>query len=435
MIRPVKFTNDGSTAILTGPSAVVSFPEISASRQSSLYHKPLNTAGKPWSFWGIDDKRPQNILQATSENVVASSGLQWLIDAFYGGGLVTFQRNIENGKEVYLRKDFPMFDEFRRESMLDQVIEATIADMVYFKMPMPEFYLGRGGMANKIVFAKALDASSCRWGKMDINSRTIKEMYFSAQFPAPKPEEIDQTFVYDPRNPTKSKKFVVRTGYLGPGRFVYPWAPWHSIIDSGWLEISNNIPGVKQSLLKNNISIKYHIKVPKSYWEDKYKNWARMSADEQRKLRQEEMERMNEFLSGKENVMKVFISHYGTDRTGKALPGWEIDKIDNNLQEGALSVDQTEANAMIMFALNIDPTLKGAGLPNTKHSSGSGSDKREAKEIFISHLGLARRRYLSWLYFVRDFNQWPANMEFGFKDTILTTLDKNPTGTEKTLSE
>jgi len=39
------------------------------------------------------------------------------------------------------------------------------------------------------------------------------------------------------------------------------------------------------------------------------------------------------------------------------------------------------------------------------------------------------------LYFLRKFNEWPRDMEFGFKDTILTTLDKNPTGTEKTLSE
>jgi len=435
MLRPARFTDDSQTAILEGVSALVTFPDIAEKNQSSLYHKPHNTSGKPWSYWGADDKRPQNILSATAKNVVASSGLQWLIDAFYGNGLITFEKKLEDGKESLSRIEFPEFEEFRRMNMLDSVLEASITDMVYFKMPVIEFYLGKGNLKNKIVHIQSLDASSCRWGKMDPKSHTIDKMFFSAQFPTPKPEEIDETNVFDKFNPLKHKKFVVRNGYLGPGRFVYPSAAWHSIIDSGWLEISNNIPGVKQSLLKNNMSIKYHIKIPKSYWEDKFKNWNRKSAEEQTKLRQVEMNRMNEFLSGKDNVMKVFISHYGTDRSGKPLPGWEIQKIDNSIQDGTLSIDQTEANAMIMFALNIDPTLKGAGLPNTKNSAGSGSDKREAKEIFLSNLGLARRRYLSWLYFIRDFNEWSPTMEFGFKDTVLTTLDKNPTGTQKTISE
>ena len=433
MLKPVSFTNDGSTAFLSGPLAVVSFGET-ATKGAGLYHKPVNTDAKPYSFWGADNKRPHTIITAVSNNVVASSGLQWLVDAFYGGGLVTYQRNIIDGKESFFRFDFPEFEAFRRENNFDNVIEATLNDAVYFKMPVAEFYLGRGKYAKKIVQVNALDASSCRWGKMDFTSRMISKLYYSAQFPDPKSYEIDETNVFDRLKPAKNAKFVLPAAYMGPGRFVYPWAPWHSIVDSGWLDISNNIPGVKANLLKNNMSIKYHIKIPKTYWSDKYKNWDKQTPDEQRKLRQSEMEKMNEFLTGKQNVMKAFFSHYSVGRDGKAMPGWEIIKIDNAITDGTLSTDQSEANAMILFALNIDPTLKGAGLPNTKNSSGSGSDKREAKEIFISNLGLSRRRFLSWVYFIRDFNGWDPSMEFGFRDTILTTLDKNPTGTEKTLS-
>ena len=31
---------------------------------------------------------------------------------------------------------------------------------------------------------------------------------------------------------------------------------------------------------------------------------------------------------------------------------------------------------------------------------------------------------------LRDYNGWPANLEGGFANTSLTTLDANPTGTE-----
>jgi len=431
--RQVNISDDGSTAFLSGINAVVTLPEISA-KPSLMYWKPLNS-NKDWAFWGDDDKRPQNILAAVEQNVVASSGLEWLINAFYGNGLVTFKKELIDGKETLNRFQFPEFEIFREENDFDEVLEALITDYHYFKMPVPEMYLGLGKYANKIIKINALDASFTRWGKMEPGKRAINTLYYSAQFPDAKPHEIDSSPVFDIRNILKSRKFVFRSNYVGPGRLYYPKSAWHSLVDSGWLDISNSIPGVKQSLLKNAMSIKYHIRIPKSYWTDKYKTWDKLSPEDQKSLRQNEMQVMNDFLTGKENVMKTFFSHYAVDKhTGKEIPGWEIIKIDNSIPDGTLTIDQAEANAMILYALNLDPTLKGAGLPNNKQSAGSGSDKREAKEIFISNLGLQRRRFLSWLYFIKKFNDWPAEMEFGFKDTVLTTLDQNPTGTQKTLS-
>ncbi len=436
MLRPsnVNISDDGSTAYLNGISAIVSLPEI-GTKESQFYWEPENTS-KDWAFWGSDDSRPQNILEAVEKNVVASSGLEWLRDAFYGNGLVTYKKELKEGKEILHRADFDEFEQFKDENFFDEALEALITDLMFFNMPVPEFYLGRGNFSKKIVKIKSLDASFTRWGKMEPGRRTIQKLFYSAQFPDAKSHEIDFSPVWDIRNPFKHKKFVYRSMYVGPGRIYYPKCAWHSIIDSGWIDHSNNIPQVKQALLKNAMSIKYHIRIPKTYWTDKYKNWDKLTAEDQKKLRQEEMHKMNDFLTGKNNVMKTFFSHYAVDkRTGKEVPGWEIIKIDNSIPDGTLTVDQAEANAMILFALNLDPTLKGAGLPNNKQSAGSGSDKREAKEIFISNLGLRRRRFLSWLYFLKKFNEWPREMEFGFKDTVLTTLDKNPTGTEKTLSE
>lgn len=435
MISPVKISDDGSTAFLSGVSAIVSLPEIGA-KESKFYWEPENKTGKPWAFWGPDDQRPHQIIEAVGKNVVASSGLEWLTNAFYGGGLVTFRKEVANGKELLHREDFPVFEDFKEENSFDETLEQLITDSTYFGMKIPEFYLGQGKYATKIVKVNALDASFSRWGKMEPGRRNINKLFYSAQFPEAKDYQIDNSPVFDFSKPYAQRKFVHRSSYVGPGRLYYPKRAWHSIIDSGWIDISNSIPGVKQSLLKNAMSIKYHIRIPKSYWSDKYKNWDKLTAEDQKKLRTEEMHRMNDFLTGKDNVMKTFFSHYAVDRrTGKEIPGWEIIKIDNSIPDGTLTVDQAEANAMILFALNLDPTLKGAGLPNNKQSAGSGSDKREAKEIFISNLGLQRRRFLDWLYFLRKFNEWPREMEFGFKDTILTTLDANPTGTQKTLSE
>ena len=436
MTKPqIQISDDGSTAFLSGAQAIVSLPEIGA-KESKFYWEPENVTSKDWAYWGPTDTRPQDILEAVGKNVVASSGLEWLTNAFYGGGLVTYRKEVIEGKELFHREDFTEFENFKEDNFFDETMEQLITDATFFGVKVPEFYLGQGKYSNKIVKVNALDASFTRWGKMLPARRSITKLYYSAQFPNAKTHQIDSSPVFDITKPFANKKFVHRSRYVGPGRLYYPKRAWHSIIDSGWIDISNNIPGVKQSLLKNAMSIKYHIRIPKSYWQDKFKNWDKLTPEDQKKMRQEEMQKMNDFLTGKENVMKTFFSHFAVDkRTGKEVPGWEIIKIDNSIPDGTLTIDMAEANAMILFALNIDPTLKGAGLPNNKTSAGSGSDKREAKEIFVSNLGLQRRRFFDWLYFLRKFNEWPREMEFGIKDTILTTLDKNPTGTEKTLSE
>ncbi|MFK5893721.1 MAG: hypothetical protein QM504_10925 [Pseudomonadota bacterium] len=434
MISPgVKISDDGSTAFLSAASVIISLPEIGA-KESKFYWEPENRQ-KDWAFWGPTDTRPQDILKAVEKNVVASSGLEWLINAFYGGGLVTYKKEIVKGKELLHRENFTEFEDFKEENFFDETLEQFITDAMFFGWKVPEFYLGQGKYSSKIVKVNALDVSFSRWGKMQPGRRSINQLFYSAQFPTAKDHQIDHSPVFDYAKPFTNRKFVHRSRYVGPGRLYYPKRAWHSIIDSGWMAISNNIPGVKQSLLKNAMAIKYHIRIPKTYWKDQVKNWDKLTTEDQKKARMAKMHEMNDFLTGSDNVMKTFFSHFAVDRTGKEIPGWEIIKIDNSIPDGTLTIDQAEANAMILFALNLDPTLKGAGLPNTKQSAGSGSDKREAKEIFTSNLGLQRRRFLDWLYFLRKFNGWNRDIEFGFKDTLLTTLDKNPTGTEKTITE
>jgi hypothetical protein len=422
-------SDNGEIAFLEGPSALVSL----GIEETKQYMKPSST-GKKWSPWGEDNLLPQNIIEKVEKNVVASSGLEWLVDAFYGNGVVTYKKIIKDGKEVLdpvVNKDF---EDFKRNNDFDRYIEEAIYDFIYFKSLFPEMALNKFG-SKKVVNLWHKEASACRWGVMDEKKKEIDKLFFSYNWDEVKDEWISEIPVFDPKRPDRHNKFIQRVKFPTIGKTYYAKAAWHSIIDSGWLDISNNIPIAKQSLLKNNMAIKYHIRIPKTYWQDKYKKWSTLSPDEQKKIRSEELTAMNDFLSGKENLMKTFISHYGIDRnTGKEIPGWEILKIDNSIADGALTIDQAEANAMILFGLNIDPTLKGAGLPNSKQSSGSGSDKRTAFNIYRAQQYRNRQRFFAPLYFIRDFNKWDPNLIFAFKDTELTTLDANPTSTQNVIN-
>jgi len=435
--QPVILSDDLSVAYLQGPGIIVSeTDDLAAKKATTPYLKPEGNNGR-WAYWGVDDDRPGTIIEKVEQNVVASAGLEWLARAFYGNGIMTYKiKYDEKNKEIIIPVRDSVVQEFFARTNIEQYLEESIYDYVYFKNIFPEMLLGRERYKDKIVKISAKEASFSRWGVMNEKTRKITQFYYSSEFPQTTDDYIDVIPVFDPKNPLKNAKFIYRVRFASIGRRYYAKPAWHSIIDSGWIDISNDIPTLKKSLLKNAMTIRYHIHIPKSYWADKYKNWTKMAPEEQKKLREAEFKNMNDLLTGKENVMKTFFSHYGIDKiTGKEIPGWKIEKIDNAVPDGKMVTEDVQANAMILFALNLDPTLIGASLPNTKESSGSGSDKREAFTIFNALLNMTRKRFLAPLYFIKQFNGWDPELEFGFKNVELTTLDKNPTGQQKVIAE
>ena len=63
-------------------------------------------------------------------------------------------------------------------------------------------------------------------------------------------------------------------------------------------------------------------------------------------------------------------------------------------------------------------------------NTGSGSDKREAFSILTSLFKTKREITLDVWRLLRDYNGWDTTLEADFADTVLTTLDANPTGTQ-----
>ncbi|MGB2434553.1 MAG: hypothetical protein ACPIB5_00450, partial [Flavobacteriaceae bacterium] len=61
----------------------------------------------------------------------------------------------------------------------------------------------------------------------------------------------------------------------------------------------------------------------------------------------------------------------------------KITPLQNPLKDGEFLGDNGEASSHILYALDLDPTLKGH-TPGAGLGSGSGSDKREAFNMFLT---------------------------------------------------
>ena len=115
---------------------------------------------------------------------------------------------------------------------------------------------------------------------------------------------------------------------------------------------------------------------------------------------------------------------------GKEYSAVTITAIDDKLKDGSYLPEAEAANSEVLFALGVDPSLIGAGIPGGKLGAGSGSDKREAFTILSALFKTNRETTLEVYDFIAQYNGWDTSIRAAFENTILTTLDANPTGSK-----
>lgn len=441
----VEFDMNTGTGFLHDSNAIVTVSggSLAAPGAKPTNPKPRNVlSGKLYADWGATNNLPQELIDALSKSTVAASALQFKIKSIYGKGVVPVRVSMDdNGKETITRVDDPAILEFFKKNDIRKFLREMITDYVWFGNVFPEVILNKRG--NRIVRIYSNEAAYCRWGKIDQSSGRIEKCYVSANWPTPRKEEVVEVAVADPYDPIASiqngsaYKYILPVSCPSPGKSYYQNASWHGAYTNGWIDVANEIPRFKKALFKNQLSIKYHIKIPYEYWERKFKEKGdKLSPEEQKAIINTELAALNDFLRGSDNAAKSFISHFGTDPvTKKELAGWSIEAIDDKMKEGKWLPDSAAANSEILFAMQVDPSLFGVGMPGGAYSgsAGSGSDKRESFLIQTALLQTDRDTILEPLHIVRDFNGWDSDIEFRFIDSILTTLDKGK-GTEKVLS-
>jgi len=398
-------------------------------------------SGRKWSLWGDDNLLPQNLVELVSKNTVAPAALNFKIKSHYGRGLMTCNIEIgDNGEEIIKPVRVPEVDEFFKVNRINRYLLESITDFYWFYNVFPEIILSKN--RKKIVQISCNEAAHSRWGVKPEGSRKIEKCYVSANWEMSIPHDLVEVDVLDLDNPladlktrTDGYKFIVPVNYPTPDKSYYQLAYWMGAYTNGWIQVANEIPVFKKAMFKNQMSIKYHIKVPISHFKNKFKDWEMKSEKDQLALIEQELTRMQNWLVGTANAEKAFMSFYAVDEiTGKEIPGWEIIPIKNEYKEGTWLPDSAAANSEILFSMQVDPSLMGAGTPGGLYQKNDGgSNKRESFLINTALLQTERDTILEPLYLVKEYNGWPANLEFRFRDTILTTLDTGA-GTKKIVS-
>jgi hypothetical protein len=229
------------------------------------------------------------------------------------------------------------------------------------------------------------------------------------------------------------EKVIYPTSFPSPGKTYYQLAHWDSVRSGGWLDVANSIPEFKQYMFKNQISLRYHVQIPTSFWTWKYPDWESYTTEQKVKSMKQEAKFFEDTMTGTKGSFKTLITSYIADEVAQKEYGkWIVTELGAKNNSNLYIEDSGEASSHLLYALGMDPTLVGYSIGKGM-GAGSGSDKREAFNMYQLQCQMDRDIILEPLEFIRDYNNWDPKLRFKFRYGMLKTADKlKPT--ERSLS-
>lgn len=415
-------------------------------KHSEVKRKDAET--KDFAFWGKANRYPHDFLAKVRKTGAAGSSYNFIANAMYGQGIKLIEHTQdENGKE--LKRIVPLNEEpdikdFFKKIKLERFYVETIFDLSLFNIAFPEVILTNN--YEQIASVRRLSTPKCRFQVMDDKTGLINNIYYSHEWEQNtnvKDDSVKKIPVVDSYataeqvkqycKQNRIKKFVYPIFFPLTDEIYYPEPFHHAPYHNGWMDVVNNIPEYKKAYSKNQLNIKYLVKISEEYFRKTYEDdWQKYKPEEKKKIREELAKDIDEYLSGNKNAGKSIQVTRFLDKEGNYVDGIQVEPIkDDTKSDGTGILDSSAGNSEIMSAIGTDPNLMGVGIPGGKLNSSSGSDKREAMSILNSLMKPKRDIALQVFDLIRDYNGWNPDLQGRFAVENLTTLDANPTGTQE----
>lgn len=407
-----------SEAVKVGREALYLFEDSPLSSPS----RQRRTESKPWYKWGDDDNLPQRIFDRCAQNDSMFNAIDTSASLMVGSGVYCFREVFENNEIIQVPQYVPEFEDFIEQSNYNEFLYQNDWNKEF---SANSFALFKINAAGKVQEVKAYDPQDCRaeyyTGNQILNYYTCGDFtrgkYTGKEDHENSVHKIKSTVQIDLAAP-KMGNYMMHNRYHMAGQKYYSFPRWWFGLKA-WLELSNLIPRFQLANIKNGISPKYLIKMPENLFAH--------CKDEKEKLKKKQqlIDDFERKIAGADNAGKtiaVFKTYIGDKEISIDIVPIDFKQLDNVF----LNTFDVSARA-ISRGIGIDPSLAGM---DSGGKLGSGSDKVQTYNFHMVKQSPKEMLSLKELYLVKKINKWPADLKFGLRKRIFTSMDKNPTGTE-----
>lgn len=441
----------GETAYLMGGKTFIEFTDtqdmIGSSNTLTEEIEPINMKKKPIKFVrrGKDNKLPLSVMDKVYFNSHLGANVGYNAKLAYGDGIMVMRKVRDDKGKIQMQELLPSENkeiyDFIRDNNYVVSVQELANDIAVFNESFVEFIFDKTG--KKIVRLNSVETSNSRVSES--NADGLVEWHgYSTKWHEGESDDLIATPLLHRKQPLldlrsrigetagnqKTESVMLQLMMPTPGNYYYGKPYWWAIFESGWYDFACAIPKFKTSLMKNQMSIRYHVLIAEHFWTKLFKSENIIKDDAQRKRKRKFLTDLNDFLAGEENAGKAFVSHFKTNlEKGKDEKDIIIEPINNKVEGGEYLEDSEEVTNVICYAMDIHPSLIGAT------GKKGGINGTETRELFIMKQALMkpiRDLLVMPLYIVKAINGWDDDLEFVIPNIMLTTLDKN-TGAEKSI--
>lgn len=377
--------------------------------------------------WGKDNLQPYHDRQLLADNDIKLSIIEKKVNLLTGSRMVLYTETTdENGKYVKNFVKDPQLEDWIEEWNLENFFEETLLDTEEFGQSFAEIILSRNG--RKVTSLESMNLVDCRLtpalNRRDSETLAVAD-WLKDKGRLLSADEIEMIPLLNCRRPQndigKYFKSALHIKKHISGQPYYNQQIWSGT--KSWTEVANVIPKFHLQGLKNGYMLRYHIKIPVSYF-SKFGTEEKIEAEKTRL-----QEQLDKVLSGEDNAHKSFMSFI--TRLGTNTEEWKIEKIETDLKDESYLKLHENASKVHARGHGIHPVLAGI---ETSGALSSGSEILNLLNFFTKYVAPSPRRLaLSPINLVKNYN-FPnkRDIKIGIQDSEFTTTDKNPTGTQNT---
>ena len=381
--------------------------------------------------WGKNNWYPLWLLELLSESNINAQLIQKKV-SFAMGHVYTFKWEYDPATGFPRKVPFDPGPDIRRwlnSRQIKQLLRARATD----------FFILGNTWAKPILFRDAtmgiaswehVDACSVRVGLKNKDSKQVDAFYVCSDWTKPNNKTKDENRnvrrypAFSEETPRRYRQSLLHSRMYWTGAPYYGIQPWH--FSYNWMQYSNKMPVWMSANINRSFNIKYHIKYPDGYFD--YLNEMFEEEKDRKTEREAIFKKIEEALVGPENAQKAFWTSFKTDpMSGKALEGWSIEPIRNELKDDAFLKAFYAANIAAVSSHGIDPAL--ASIQFEGRMPPSGSDKRISYQLHeVLNNDEVREVMVHPLEITRDVNGWDPEMQFGFMVRNIVTLAEDESG-------
>ncbi|MHC1707486.1 MAG: hypothetical protein AB9842_08190 [Bacteroidales bacterium] len=397
--------------------------------RNSWENQPVMIGGFKVIPNGNTNLLPHEIRDVLEENNLTEGVIARKRGLLWGQGPLLYSEKIENNEKIRTWINDDEIESWLKSFNYEELLRRSIVDFFHMEGVFTKLYLSRGsvfGQHSRIAKVEHVGyhRSRLEWPEDNENVKNI----IVGDWYNPNLLGLKRYPVFNPSQPFSFPISILFSNVYSFARDWYGLPAFYGALN--WIKKGSAIPKILDSLTKNTLNIKYHIKSPISYWNEKKEMLIQKCSAENKPytdkmlddLKDETFKQLGEVLSGEQNVGKFFTSEVILNEDGKT-EGWEIEAIDMKVKDfidSQINVSK-QADSAITSGLGLHPSLSNIMIEG---KLASGSELLYALKLYLAtETDIPESIICQALNYAIAAN-WPQRkLKIGFYHDIVKTED------------